>query len=173
MRSVATCSMLGLPDVGRSPVGFAAVESVPLKVSASVSNTPYAPHTFPVSVKGVVVRGGRVLLLRNERDGWELPGGKIELGETPEECLAREVEEETGWPVTVTRILDSWMYHITQVGKHVFIVTYGCHVDSDAPVVASSEHKEAGLFTEDEVPHLTMPQGYKRSVLDWFAQLKA
>ncbi|MEU3212991.1 NUDIX domain-containing protein [Nocardiopsis alba] len=135
-----------------------------------MSDAPYAPRTFPVSVKGVVVRDGRVLLLRNERDEWELPGGKIELGETPEECLAREIEEETGWPVTVAQILDSWMYHITQVDKHVFIVTYGCHVDSDAPVVVSSEHKEAGLFTKGEVPGLKMPEGYKRSVLSWFAQ---
>lgn len=43
----------------------------------------YQPHLFPVSVKGVVVRDGRVLLLRNERDEWELPGGKLELGEEP------------------------------------------------------------------------------------------
>ncbi|MEU4281016.1 NUDIX domain-containing protein [Nocardiopsis dassonvillei] len=125
---------------------------------------------FPVSVKGVVIREDRVLLLRNERDEWELPGGKIELGETPEECLAREIEEETGWPVQVTEILDSWMYHITQVDRHVFIVTYGCHVDSQAPVVVSSEHKEAGLFSATEVPGLPIPEGYKRSVLAWFAR---
>ena len=31
---------------------------------------------FPVSVKGVVIREGKVILLRNERDEWELPGGK-------------------------------------------------------------------------------------------------
>jgi len=36
-----------------------------------------------------VVRGGRVLLLRNERDEWELPGGKLDLGEEPPDCLAR------------------------------------------------------------------------------------
>jgi len=41
----------------------------------------FQPHLFPVSVKGVVVRDGRVLLLRNERDEWELPGGKLDLGE--------------------------------------------------------------------------------------------
>lgn len=33
---------------------------------------------YPVSIKGVVVRDGRVLLLKNERDEWELPGGRIE-----------------------------------------------------------------------------------------------
>jgi 8-oxo-dGTP pyrophosphatase MutT (NUDIX family) len=135
-----------------------------------VSDTPYVPRMFPVSVKGVVIRDDRVLLLRNERDEWELPGGRIEVGETPEECPAREIEEEMGWPAQVAAILDSWMYHITQVDRHVFIVTCGCRVDSRAPVVVSSEHKEAGLFTEAEVPGLPMPEGYKRSVLDWFAR---
>ncbi|OLT24939.1 NUDIX hydrolase [Nocardiopsis sp. CNR-923] len=116
------------------------------------------------------MRDGQVLLPHNERDEWELPGGKIEIGETPEECLAREIEEETGWPVRVAEILDSWMYHITRVDRRVFIVTYGCHVDSHAPVVVSSEHKEDGLFTEAQVPDLPMPEGYKRSILGWFAR---
>ncbi|MEE2035773.1 NUDIX domain-containing protein [Nocardiopsis sp. CT-R113] len=133
-------------------------------------DTFYVPRMFPVSVKGVVIRDDRVLLLRNERDEWELPGGKIELGETPEECLAREIEEETGWPVQVTEILDSWIYHITQVDRYVFIVTYGCHVDAQALIVVSSEHKEAGLFSATEVHGLPMPEGYKRSVLAWFAR---
>jgi 8-oxo-dGTP pyrophosphatase MutT (NUDIX family) len=47
----------------------------------------HPPHLFPVSVKGVVVRDGRVLLLRNERDEWELPGGKLDLGEEPADCV--------------------------------------------------------------------------------------
>lgn len=143
------------------------------KASHPVSDTPYVPRTFPVSIKGVIIRDNRVLLLCNERDEWELPGGKIEVGETPEECLAREIEEETGWTVQVGEILNSWIYHITQVDRHVFIVTYGCRVDSQAPVVVSSEHKEAGLFTEAEVPGLPMPKGYKRSVLNWFTQSRA
>lgn len=108
--------------------------------------------------------------MRNERDEWKPPGGRIELKETPEGCLIRETEEETGWPVRVAEILDSWMYHIAQTDRHVFIVTYGCHVESHAPVVISSEHKEAGLFTEAQVPDLPMPEGYNRSVLDWFAR---
>jgi len=44
---------------------------------------PMETHLFPVSVKGVAVQGGKVLLLRNERDEWELPGGKLEPGEDP------------------------------------------------------------------------------------------
>lgn len=35
---------------------------------------------FPVSIKGVLILDGKALLLKNERDEWDLPGGKIELG---------------------------------------------------------------------------------------------
>ena len=38
-----------------------------------------------------------MLLLRNERDEWELPGGKLELGKDPVACVAREIAEEADW----------------------------------------------------------------------------
>ncbi len=82
-------------------------------------------HLYPVSVKGVVIRDGRVLLLRNERDEWELPGGKLELGEDPADCAAREIAEESGWTVTTGPLLDAWQYHVG-AGADVLILTYGC-----------------------------------------------
>jgi ADP-ribose pyrophosphatase YjhB (NUDIX family) len=54
-------------------------------------NDQQGPGCYPVSVKGVVVRSGRVLLLKNERDEWELAGGRLGAGETPEQCVAREI----------------------------------------------------------------------------------
>ena len=136
----------------------------------SAATQPYRPHAFPVSVKGVCVQAGRVLLLHNERDEWELPGGKLELGEDPAACVAREIEEEAAWPVTAEAILDSWQYHIRD-GIDVLIVTYGCTVHTTAAPVVSHEHKEAGLFTKAQIPGLRMPDGYKRSIIDWFTRL--
>lgn len=131
--------------------------------------SPSAPSTFPISVKGVVLHSSdRVLLLRNERDEWELPGGRIEIGETPEQCVAREVFEETHWKVTTGPILDTWMYYISAGEKHVFIVTYGCYPESDTDPVLSHEHQEVGLFDEDAVTRLNMPDGYRRSIATWF-----
>ena len=126
-----------------------------------------APHAFPVSVKGVAVQGGRVLLLQNERDEWELPGGKLELGEDPGDCVIREISEESGWRVAAGPLLDCWQYHIG-AGKDVLIVTYGCYVQSAGTPVLSHEHRRAGLFAPAAIPALVMPDGYKRSITAWF-----
>jgi 8-oxo-dGTP pyrophosphatase MutT (NUDIX family) len=122
---------------------------------------------FPVSIKGVVFREDRVILLRNERDEWELPGGKLELGEAPQDCCAREILEELSVAVTVERLLDCWLYDILGRVK-VLIVTYGCMLDSGAPISVSSEHKEVGLFGVQELERLAMPEGYRSSVRHWW-----
>lgn len=44
----------------------------------------------------------RVLLVRAANGRFYLPGGRIEPAETPEQALAREVEEECGWSICVT-----------------------------------------------------------------------
>jgi 8-oxo-dGTP pyrophosphatase MutT (NUDIX family) len=142
---------------------------------AGVQVPDLIPHSFRVSslsVKGVAVQDGRVLLLENKRAEWELPGGKLELGEDPLPCVVREISEESGWQVTAGPVLDCWQYHISG-GQDVVIVTYGCYVASTTPPMISNEHKQAGLFTHGEVPDLNMPDGYKRSIMTWFAHLTA
>jgi 8-oxo-dGTP pyrophosphatase MutT (NUDIX family) len=130
----------------------------------------YSPQLFPVSVKGVVVRDGKVLLLRNERDEWELPGGKLGLRELPADCVAREIAEEVGWAVTVGPLLDVWQYHI-RPGVDVLIVTYGCRTDAIGAPVLSHEHKDVELFSEADVDALRMPEGYKASINAWYRHL--
>ena len=49
-----------------------------------------------ISACGLVRKDGLVLLIKNPRRGWELPGGAIEQGETIIEALKREIQEESG-----------------------------------------------------------------------------
>ncbi|HWP49165.1 MAG TPA: NUDIX domain-containing protein [Candidatus Limnocylindrales bacterium] len=123
-------------------------------------------YRFPVSVKGVIFRGPQVILLKNDRDEWELPGGKLESGETPQDCVKREIEEELGLVVDPGPILDSWVYHIYE-GVDVLIVTYGCYPRPFSKIVLSPEHTEVGCFTLEEVKNLKMPEGYKKSIQTW------
>ena len=126
---------------------------------------------FPVSVKGVVVRGDKVILLRNERDEWELPGGKLELSESPEECLTREMSEELQLTVEPVRILDSWVYTIAS-GVHVVVIAYGCVESSRDEAVLSNEHHELRWFPLAEIDSLRIPEGYKTSIKSWSARLR-
>lgn len=117
---------------------------------------------FPVSVKIVIPRNEKVILLRNERDEWELPGGKLDAGEDPIECVLREAQEELSLAVRVRGILDSWLYNVN--GVDVVIITYLANDVGDADTIISHEHKEIAYFALGEIASLKMPDGYKRSI---------
>jgi mutator protein MutT len=97
---------------------------------------------FPVSIKGVLVEGARVVLLENERDEWELPGGRLEPGEAPETCLVREFAEELGAVVEVARIIDCWLYEVLPQ-REVVIITYGVKRCDREELRVSDEHFNA------------------------------
>ena len=129
-------------------------------------SAPPVPPLFPVSIKGVVFIGQRVVLLKNEREEWELPGGRLEAGESPPACVVREIREELAIEVAADELLDCWLYEVLP-GRHVVIVTYGCGYDGDGDVRMSDEHSAVGLFDLAQIDGLPMPEGYRRSIRDW------
>ena len=124
---------------------------------------------FPVSIKGVLVEAGRVVLLENERDEWELPGGRLEPGEAPETCLVREFAEDLGVAVEVTCIIDCWLYELLPE-REVVIITYGVKRRDERELRVSNEHRRFGFFTLHEIETLPLPKGYCRSIRAWLAR---
>ena len=54
----------------------------------------------------VIFKMGKILIARRVKDGkWEFPGGKFEEGETPEQCIVREIKEELGLLIRVEKPL--------------------------------------------------------------------
>ena len=123
-------------------------------------------YRFPVSVKGVVLREDRVVLVRNRREEWELPGGKLEVGEDPEDCVAREIEEELQLSVRADQLIDAWVYTIAE-GTHVLVVSYGCSETRQRRAVLSDEHTRLEWIALADVGGLQMPDGYKASIQRW------
>jgi len=77
-------------------------------------SNPQEPRPFRV-LAAVLEKNGRWLIAKRKKEDrfgglWEFPGGKLERGETPEECLARELYEELGIRARVGRYLGSVRY---------------------------------------------------------------
>ena len=95
----------------------------------------------PISVKGVLIHQGRVLLLLNERGEWDLPGGRPDPGEDHRVALSREVQEEAGLAVEVGVALDEYLFEVLP-GRFVRILPFVCRLNGGSDVVLSSEHLE-------------------------------
>ena len=121
---------------------------------------------YPVSIKGVLTIRDQVVLLLNDRSEWELPGGRIEVGETAQLCLIREFQEELGVNVTVDTIIDSYLFEVLP-DQYVFIVTYGCNLIGDFDPILSEEHKQVGLHPLTDLSTIPLPEGYANSIRRW------
>ena len=121
---------------------------------------------YPVSIKGVLLIGGKVILVKNDRDEWELPGGRMDPGETHEQTLVREFREELSIDVEPLGLVDSYEFEVIP-SKHVFIVTYGCRLRGQFEPTLSIEHTEFGLHALDALDRLALPAGFKRSIQSW------
>jgi ADP-ribose pyrophosphatase YjhB (NUDIX family) len=115
-----------------------------------------------VSVAGVVVRDdGRILAVqRRDNMHWEPPGGVLELGETFEEGVRREVAEETGVLVEVERLTGAYK----NLSRGIVALVFRCHpVSGDA--IATDEAHHAAWLTPDEIQQQMTP-AYAVRVVD-------
>lgn len=123
-----------------------------------MTDTRRHPARPVVGVGGVVIDRDRVLLVKRAHPPlageWTLPGGGIEVGETLEAAVAREVREETGLEVTVgplVELLDR--IHLDdehRVEYHFVIADYLCGV-AGGTLAADSDAADARWVTEAEL----------------------
>jgi len=91
-------------------------------------------------IKALIIQDGKFLMMHNngeDEDLWELPGGRMEFGETIEQTVVRELKEETGLVVEPLRILDSW--NLIRGNYQVAGVIYLCSF-KEGEIKLSDEH---------------------------------
>lgn len=123
---------------------------------------PRQIQTFEVSLKAAIFDGSRLLLVREADTGfWELPGGRIDVGEERlghEAILAREIAEELGPAFRFAPALESTsiIRQRPTDGQHIFLVIRLCRF-SGGSISLSSEHREFGWFARDGWRDLPFP----------------
>lgn len=137
------------------------------------------PEVPLLGVGAVVVHQGRVLLVQRGREPlkgqWSLPGGLLEVGESLEAAVVREVEEETGLKVRLVELielLDRIHREDGRVRYHYVIADYLCsvtggelHAASDADAVRWVERGEwnsHGALVLDPVTVRVIETGWRR-----------
>lgn len=112
-------------------------------------------ETFGIGVKAIIEDGDKILLIRRRSDdahnagNWDIPGGRIEVTETLEDALVREVQEETALSISVNLPLEAHTF-IRDDRQFIVMITYLCSVMS-GQVKLSHEHQEFQWVSVDEV----------------------
>lgn len=131
-----------------------------------------------VSVCAIVVRDGRVLVMPMF-DGYDFPGGGVEMGETHIAALKREVKEETGFDVEPDGLLDAYttFFKSHRSGKffHSVALIYfarivGGELSSNGFTKAEREYMKNPQFVD--VDYLK-PKRFLRYVDDWLGLVRA
>ena len=111
----------------------------------------------------ILNRKNQILLVKRALDDtdypghWELPGGKIDYGETAQESLQREVKEECGLDVNVLIPLASNFFYIGET--QIFETTFLCEIsDGKSNVKLSHEHSEYKWVNPDDIDSLKLPK---------------
>ena len=117
---------------------------------------------FPVSVKGILRERDAVLFLRNERDELELPGGRLEPGETIEHAVAREILEETGIIAEAVAVTHAGVFEVIP-DKHVLVIICRC-VHQPSPISLSNEHIGHEWLQVADLERPDLPGFYRRAL---------
>lgn len=129
-------------------------------------------------VLGVIRRDDKYLLTyrgdsqdkpKSKYIGWQLPGGKLEFGESLEKCLTREIKEEVGLDIEVVVVIPKIVTDVrsTKSGRWQGIfIPYLCRMkNKEAAVILNNEASKYGWFKLEDVANLkTLPLDYQIAV---------
>lgn len=122
---------------------------------------------FTVGAVVAIQHGDRVLFLRQpHREGWSLPGGLLDRGESAAHAVAREVREETGLQIEVGLPLTC---QVNSPLRRVDVI-YRLEVDHEPPVRVGGEAKAHAWYRLDEIP---AADGPTREIVALLAAVRA
>lgn len=110
-------------------------------------------YNFNIRVTGVLIENNEILLVKqklSESRNWSLPGGRLEIGETLEQGIKREIEEETGFVVDVVRLL--YLCDVEASANKVLHITFLLERKGGKLTLPTNEFDENPIFDVRFIP---------------------
>ncbi len=126
-----------------------------------------------ITVKGLLMRNSKFLILKRSYRNkaveglWELPGGRVELSEHPNDAVIREIAEETS--IDVFNPQPAYIFHINREDTKIVGITYKVNFICD-DVTLSSEHNEYNWISVDDICNYKFIGNLKTELLDYFGK---
>ncbi|MEN2666615.1 NUDIX domain-containing protein [Listeria aquatica] len=120
------------------------------------------------AVKAVIIQGNSFLGLKKtgmEQEVYDLPGGKMEYGETQRECLIREVFEETGLGATPVLLYDTW--NVIFPDYQISGVFYLVKTEKIKEIHLSREHQSYKWLSLSENGLNDLDIAYSKQMIHW------
>lgn len=129
------------------------------------NETGYA--TPKVDVRAVVFKDDKVLMVQEEgENAWALPGGWADIGLSPSEVAVKEVEEESGFEVKVTKligIMDKKCHPHPPSAYHVYKIFIQCEIIG-GKAATGIETSAVEFFSEEALPSLSVARNTKSQI---------
>jgi len=152
---------------------------------AEMASSREYPERPVVGIGGVIVDRGRTVLIRRGTEPllgqWSIPGGTIEIGETIEEAVGREMREETGLEVRVLELIELFDRIYLQDGAasdrkkpryHYVIADYLCELVGGEPR-AGSDVTDLAFARENELSKFNLTEKATSVLKKAFAMSRA
>lgn len=105
---------------------------------------------------GLVIHEGKVLLTQRKGvpDRWELPGGKVEFGESPSNAAIREVKEETGYEVLDIAMVPFTYSIVKNQNLHILLLCFECKKMEGEITYGDKGISKIQWFDIDDLPNI-------------------
>ncbi len=126
-----------------------------------------------VAQKAVIRRGNEILISRDVGDGdlWELPGGRLNDGESPKIGLVREIKEELGVEVKVGEMFYSEQFFHTRDKANMLLMVYEATLKNDTQefIFGPNEIAEVKWINKNQLTEINIYDDYRRVIGYYFA----
>lgn len=128
-------------------------------------------QTPKLDIRGVVFKENKLLMIREKLDDhWALPGGFCDIGLSPSENIAKEIKEESGFDVIVTKLLavfDNLKHDHPPLPYHYYKLFFRCEIIG-GKATNGVETKDVAFFDENHLPPLSLARNTETQIKKLF-----